>query len=133
MAMTLTIVITTLLCILSTASCGRVIVGAKTEISDVGTNKEVQEIGKFAVKEYNYRQGLNNGGGDGEGLKFVEVVEAEQQVVSGMKYYLNISAVDHNGVQRMFNSVVLVKPWLHQYKKLIHFGPLSTFHQHTTM
>ncbi|AES71980.2 phloem filament protein PP1 [Medicago truncatula] len=118
MAMTLTIVITTLLCILSTASCGRVIVGARTEISDVGTNKEVQELGKFAVKEYNYKQGLNNGGG-GEGLKFVEVVEAEQQVVSGMKYYLNISAVDHNGVQRMFNSVVVVKPWLHQYKKVI--------------
>jgi cystatin-C len=132
MAMALTIVITTLLCILSTASCGRVIVGAKTEISDVGTNKEVQELGKFAVKEYNYKQGLNNGG-DGEGLKFVEVVEAEQQVVSGMKYYLNISAVDHNGVQRMFNSVVVVKPWLHQYKKVIHFGPSSTFHQHTTM
>ncbi|XP_045816737.1 cysteine proteinase inhibitor B-like [Trifolium pratense] len=133
MAMTLPILITTLLCILSTTSCGRVIVGAKTEITDVTTNKEVQEIGRFAVEEYNYKQGLSNSGG-GEALKFVEVVEAEKQVVSGMKYYLNISAVDHKGVHRMFTSVVVVKPWL-QYKKLLHFGPSSTFHQmqHTTM
>ncbi|GAU31081.1 hypothetical protein TSUD_322180 [Trifolium subterraneum] len=132
MAMTLPILITTLLCILSTVSCGRVIVGAKTEITDVTKNKEVQEIGRFAVEEYNYKQGLSNGG---EALKFVEVVEAEKQVVSGMKYYLKISAVDHDGVHRMFTSVVVVKPWL-QYKKLLHFGPSSsTFQQmqYTTM
>ncbi|XP_004502264.1 cysteine proteinase inhibitor B [Cicer arietinum] len=127
MAVTLTIVVTTLLCFLSTASCGRVIVGAKTEISDARTNREVQELGKFAVEEYNYKQGLNNGGG-GEALKFVEVVEAQQQVVSGMKYYLNISATDRSGIHRMFTSVVVVKPWL-QYKKLLHFEPLSTTHQ----
>jgi cystatin-C len=134
MAMTLPmILITTLLCILSTASCGRITVGAKTEITDVMTNKEVQEIGRFAVEEYNYKQSLNNGG-DGETLKFVEVVEAEKQVVAGMKYYLNISAVDHNGVRRIFTSVVVVKPWL-QYKKLLHFGPSFNFQQmqHTTM
>ncbi|WJX33395.1 hypothetical protein P8452_21607 [Trifolium repens] len=134
MAMTLPmILITTLLCILSTASCGRITVGAKTEITDVMTNKEVQEIGRFAVEEYNYKQSLNNGG-DGETLKFVEVVEAEKQVVAGMKYYLNISAVDHNGVRKMFTSVVVVKPWL-KYKKLLHFGPSSNFQQmqHTTM
>ncbi|KAL5075979.1 hypothetical protein RYX36_014963 [Vicia faba] len=130
MAVNIAILITTLLCILSTASCGRLIVGARTEIADVKTNMEMQELGKFAVEEYNYKQS-NNGG---EALKFVEVVEAEKQVVSGMKYYLNISAVDHNGVPRMFTSVVVVKPWLH-YKKVLHFGDSSTFHQlqHTTM
>ncbi|XP_050879359.1 cysteine proteinase inhibitor B [Lathyrus oleraceus] len=124
------ILITSLLCILSTASCGRLIVGAKTEITDVRTNMEVQELGKFAVEEYNYKK--SNGGG--EALKFVEVVEAKKQVVSGMKYYLNISAVDHNGVRRMFTSVVVVKPWI-QYKKVLHFGDSSSFHQlqHTSM
>ncbi|CAK8567135.1 unnamed protein product [Lathyrus sativus] len=128
MAVNIAILIASLLCILSSVSCGRVIVGAKTEITDVRTNMEVQKLGKFAVEKYNYKQ--NNGGG--EALKFVEVVEvveAEKQVVSGMKYYLNISAVDHNGVHRMFTSVVVVKPWL-QYKKVLHFGDSSsTFHQ----
>ncbi|CAK8567134.1 unnamed protein product [Lathyrus sativus] len=131
MAVNIAILIASLLCILSSVSCGRVIVGAKTEITDVRTNMEVQELGKFAVEEYNYKH--SNGGG--EAMKFVEVVEAEKQVVSGMKYYLNISAVDHNGVHRMFTSVVVVKPWL-QYKKVLHFGDSpSTLHQlqHTSM
>ena len=132
-AVTLTILFTSL-CLLSTASC-RTMVGRATEIADVKANKEVQELGKFAVEKYN--EGLRlwqiyfNGGeedDDGEEkLQFGEVVEAKQQVVSGMKYYLKISATAkrENGVPKMFNSVVVVKPWLRS-KELLHFGPYST-------
>ncbi|KAK7387599.1 hypothetical protein VNO78_28512 [Psophocarpus tetragonolobus] len=111
----------------ASASCARM-VGGRTEIGDVRTNKEVQELGKFAVEEYNrglklYNENIGIGR---EKLKFSEVVEAQQQVVSGIKYYLKISAT-HRGLHRMFNSVVLVKPWLHS-KQLLHFAPAPSQH-----
>ncbi|XP_027337585.1 cysteine proteinase inhibitor 2 [Abrus precatorius] len=118
MGVTLTILVS-LLSVLSSAWCARM-VGGKTEIVDVRTNKEVQELGRFAVEEYNrgLEQWENNDGGL---LKFAEVVEAQQQVVSGMKYYMKIVATQ-NGVQIMFSSVVVVKPWLHS-KQLLQFEP----------
>ncbi|KAG5125606.1 hypothetical protein JHK82_032343 [Glycine max] len=120
MAVALTIVLS-LLSVLSSASCARM-VGGKTEVPDVRTNREVQELGRFAVEEYNrgLKQWKNNGS---EQLNFSEVVEAQQQVVSGMKYYLKISAT-HKGVHKMFTSVVVVKPWLHS-KQLLHFAPAA--------
>ncbi|KAL2332635.1 hypothetical protein Fmac_013848 [Flemingia macrophylla] len=122
MAVTLTILVT-FLSVLSSASCARVVVGGKTEIVDVRTNKEVQEIGKFAVEEFNRGLKLWKNNETEHELKFSEVVEAQQQVVSGMKYYLKISATK-NGVHKMFTSVVVVKPWLH-YKQLLHFAPAT--------
>ncbi|KAJ1381848.1 Proteinase inhibitor I25, cystatin, conserved site [Sesbania bispinosa] len=126
-SVTLTILVT-LLSVLSTATSFGRMVGEKTEIADVKTNREVQELGRFAVEEYNngLRLWRNDVVGE-EQLKFGEVVEAQQQVVSGMKYYLKISAT-HKGVQRMFTSVVVVKPWFH-HKKLLDFGPSSISQQ----
>ncbi|GKV28601.1 hypothetical protein SLEP1_g37624 [Rubroshorea leprosula] len=95
--------------------------GAKTEISDVKENEEVQELGRFSVEEFNRRQG--NGGIIGE-LVFLEVVEAQRQVVSGIKYYLKVNATQ-NGLGRVFDSVVVVKPWAHS-KQLVNFSPSNT-------
>ncbi|BAT86650.1 hypothetical protein LR48_Vigan102s008300 [Vigna angularis] len=124
MAVTLTILVT-LLSVLSSASCAR-LVGGKTEIPDVRTNREVQELGRFSVEEYNHglKLSVNDSDNDREKLTFTEVVEAQQQVVSGLKYYLKISAT-HRGIHKMFSSVVVVKPWLSS-KKLLHFAPAST-------
>ncbi|OIV97473.1 hypothetical protein TanjilG_10997 [Lupinus angustifolius] len=124
MLITLTTLIT-LLSILSTQSCGRVLVGGKMEISEVKTNMQVQELGKFSVEEYNKGIIMRLNGGDGEEeLKFVEVMKAQYQVVAGLKYYLEISAMQ-NGIHKVFNSIVVVKPWLHS-KNLLNFGPLSS-------
>ncbi|XVE81212.1 hypothetical protein DITRI_Ditri15bG0044600 [Diplodiscus trichospermus] len=95
-------------------------VGGRTQISDVKTNKEVQELGRFSVEEYNRRNGRFGGKG-GRELVFSEVVEAERQVVSGIKYYLKIEA-SQNGLTRTFESVVVVKPWLRS-KELLNFSP----------
>ncbi|WVZ07436.1 hypothetical protein V8G54_020782 [Vigna mungo] len=123
MAVTVTILVT-LLSVLSSASCAR-LVGGKTEIPDVRTNREVQELGRFSVEEYNNGlKLLNDSDNEREKLTFTEVVEAQQQVVSGLKYYLKISAT-HRGIHKMFSSVVVVKPWLPS-KKLLHFAPAST-------
>lgn len=125
---TLTLLISLQLCV-----CYRGKVGAKTEISDVKTNEEVQELGRFSVEEYNrslrrqrrQRQYKMMSIGDniaGE-LRFIEVVEAQTQVVSGLKYYLTISATQ-NGVSKMFESEVVVKPWVRSKDpELLNFGP----------
>ena len=101
------------------------IVGGRSEIKDVKTNEEVQELGRFSVEEYN-RSLISGGRGAGNGLgelRFAEVVEAEKQVVSGIKYYLKVTAVAKTGEQRIFDSVVVVKPWLHNSKELLNFAP----------
>ncbi|XVF65387.1 hypothetical protein PTKIN_Ptkin09bG0244500 [Pterospermum kingtungense] len=98
-------------------------VGGKTEIKDVKSNKEVQGLGRFSVEEYNRSQGRlrSNGGGRRGMLVFSQVVEAQKQVVSGIKYYLKIEAMQ-NGLTRTFESVVVVKPWL-KSKQLLNFSP----------
>ncbi|XP_050899492.1 cysteine proteinase inhibitor B [Lathyrus oleraceus] len=112
----------------STASYRPRMVGGKTEIANVRTNEEVQELGRFAVEEFNRSVKVRK---EGEGdLRFVEVVEAQQQVVSGIKYYLKIwvRQTKNDDAQSedsaMFDSVVLVKPWLSS-KHLLHFAPSS--------
>ncbi|KAL6191331.1 hypothetical protein ACLB2K_037722 [Fragaria x ananassa] len=119
---------TVLLSLLFTVSHGYGgLVGGRRPVEDVKTNKEVQELGRFSVAEYNrmQRQSLRrNGGGE---LQFREVVEAETQVVSGIKYYLKISTVRNGlngGTPLLFDSQVVVKPWLRS-KRLLNFAPHS--------
>ena len=80
------------------------------QVEDVTTNKEVQAVGKYSVEEYNRLKGNKDNEGQ---LMFVKVVEAEKQVVSGMKYYLTIEAVNKtSGEVEVFEVVVIVKAWL---------------------
>ncbi|GMI64367.1 hypothetical protein HRI_000106000 [Hibiscus trionum] len=97
--------------------------GGRTPINDVKNNKEVQELGRFSVEEYNRRrQGrLRHNGGGTVALVFSQVVEAEKQVVSGIKYFLKINAMQ-GGLTKTFESVVLVKPWV-KSKDLLNFSP----------
>ena len=95
-------------------------VGGKTQINDVKTNKEVQELGRFAVEEYNRSQGRFRSNGGTE-LVFSQVVDAQKRVVSGIKYHLKIEA-SQNGLTKTFESVVVVKPWA-ESKEMIKFSP----------
>ncbi|EEF45992.1 cysteine proteinase inhibitor 5 [Ricinus communis] len=103
-------------------------VGGRTQVRDVKSNEAVQELGRFCVKEFNKQQlrqqhGGSNGGG-GELLMFSEVVAAETQVVSGIKYYLKIAASNGKGEAKVFDSVVVVKAWIDD-KQLITFEPAA--------
>lgn len=91
--------------------------GGRKKISDVKSNQEIQELGRFSVDEYNRLQK----GGDG-GLKFSQVVAAESQVVAGTKYYLKIEAVSKSGARKVFDAEVVVKSWVHS-KQLLGFKP----------
>ncbi|XP_022735006.1 cysteine proteinase inhibitor B-like [Durio zibethinus] len=95
-------------------------VGGKTEISDVKTDNEVQELGRFAVEEFNRSQGRFSSDGGVE-LVFSQVVEAQKRVVSGVKYYLKIEAT-LNGQTKTFDSVVVVKP-SDESKEMLNFTP----------
>lgn len=102
------------------------LVGGRSEVKDVKKNKEVQELGKFSVEEFNLsqqRQGKVIRNVAFGRLRFSQVLEAQKQVVSGIKYYLTIEATTgENGEIQMFNSIVVVKPWLHS-KELLKFAP----------
>ncbi|GKD79886.1 cysteine proteinase inhibitor B-like protein [Tanacetum coccineum] len=77
-------------------------------------NADVEDVKNNRLK--------GNKANDGQ-LMFVKVVEAEKQVVSGMKYYLNIQAVNKtSGEVMVFEAVVVVKPWLRK-KELVKFAP----------
>lgn len=91
--------------------------GGRTKIKDVKTDKEVQELGSYSVDEYNKLQK----GGAGN-LKFSKVVEAESQVVSGIKYYLKIEAVSKSGGSKVYDAEVVVKSWMNS-KQLLSFKP----------
>ncbi|KAL5228544.1 hypothetical protein ABZP36_016809 [Zizania latifolia] len=104
-------------------------VGGRTDVRDVEGDREVQELGRFSVEEYNRRQECCGGGGGGVRLEFGRVVAAQRQVVSGLKYYLRVAAAEEgaeNGGDpgRVFDAVVVVKPWL-ESRTLVGFAPAA--------
>ena len=103
-----------LACVLCGVSYGE-LVGEKSEIANVNMNKEVQDLGQFAVEERN--QSMKEMAFAKPELTFVEVLEAQKQVVSVTKYYLKIST-NKSGGSKTYDSVVVVKP---SSKQLLNF------------
>ncbi|KAK9082707.1 hypothetical protein Scep_029178 [Stephania cephalantha] len=112
-------------------------VGGRTRVSDVDRNEEVQRLGRFSVEEHNKNVigvAKNDAAAatpslseeEEEVLEFRRVVAAERQVVSGIKYYLRIEAERSGGDLRVFDAVVVVKPWVRPPKQLLHFSPSSS-------
>lgn len=98
-------------------------VGGRTEISDVKANEEVQELGRYSVDQYNQNQRQYSKGKNIGFVKFSEVVKAEKQVVSGIKYFLTVEAIKDDGsALKTFDAVVVVKPWANT-KELLVFAP----------
>ncbi|KAI3926215.1 hypothetical protein MKW98_028351 [Papaver atlanticum] len=107
------------ICFLSYSSVNA-LPGGITEIKDVKTNKQVQDLGKFSVDEYN----LKFKKGEEGSLTFQEVVKGQKQVVEGMQYFLKVSAME-NGTPKLFDAVVVVKEWETPANRLISFDPSS--------
>ncbi|KAL8481038.1 hypothetical protein ACS0TY_026991 [Phlomoides rotata] len=98
-------------------------VGGRTPVQNVEQNKEVQDLGRYCVQEYNRLMQQKKGNGTSKLLVFSQVVEAQTQVVSGIKYYLKIAAARRGGAPpNTFEAVVVVKPWMHS-KELLNFAP----------
>ncbi|XP_031093370.1 cysteine proteinase inhibitor B-like [Ipomoea triloba] len=85
--------------------------GGKTEVSDVKSNVEVQNLGRKSVMEYNKRLKVKENPENGaKRLIFTEVIKAEKQVVAGVKYYLTIKATTSDGTAKTYDAEMWVKP-----------------------
>ncbi|KAF3774487.1 Cysteine proteinase inhibitor 6 [Nymphaea thermarum] len=89
--------------------------GGFQPITDVKNNQHVQELGKFAVAEFNKKHH------EAAALVFVEVVEAPRQVVAGTNNRLHIEALKAGHV-RHYKALVYEKPWVN-VKTLTSFEP----------
>ncbi|KAK9084674.1 hypothetical protein Sjap_025085 [Stephania japonica] len=74
----------------------------------------IVEIGRYAVQEYNNRTHM--------GLKFVNLIKADTQVVAGIIYRLVIAAKNKNDQVQYYDAVVLERAW-ESYKTLTCFEP----------
>ncbi|XP_031493254.1 cysteine proteinase inhibitor 1-like [Nymphaea colorata] len=79
--------------------------GGFQPIPDVKNNKHVQELGKFALTGYNKEHH-----DEAVALVFVEVVQAQSQVVAGTNYKLLIKALKA-GYVKHYKALVYEKPW----------------------
>ncbi|TYI66537.1 hypothetical protein E1A91_D09G230900v1 [Gossypium mustelinum] len=115
--------ITLLLIIFTPINGYGMVVGGKTPVEDVEKDKAMQALGRFAVKEHNKNK--KNDGDTSNPIKFSQVVRAEKQIVSGIKYFLTIEGME-NGKKNTFDSIVLIKPWSKSKdKKLLSFSPIQ--------
>uniref|UniRef100_A0A1J3HDZ6 Cysteine proteinase inhibitor 2 n=1 Tax=Noccaea caerulescens TaxID=107243 RepID=A0A1J3HDZ6_NOCCA len=114
------------------ASRKSVVLGGKSNVPSVQTNMEIQELGRYCVEQFNLQEQSEQGNVASiantavpNPLKFSRVVSAQKQVVAGTKYYLRIEVTQPDGTSRMFDSVVVIQPWLHS-KKLLGFTPVAS-------
>ena len=89
---------------------------------------------RYCVKQFNLQQQSKQGNDATNArtdtavlspLKFSRVESAQKQVVAGTKYYLRIAVTQPDGTSRMFDSVIVIQPWLFS-KKLIEFTPVAS-------
>ncbi|WMV35653.1 hypothetical protein MTR67_029038 [Solanum verrucosum] len=74
-------------------------------------NPEFQDLAHFAVQKYNKNQNAH--------LKFVEILNVKEQLVSGMMYYITLAATDV-GNKKEYEAKIWVKEW-EDFKKVIDF------------
>nr|GLL26142.1 cysteine protease inhibitor [Ipomoea trifida]GMC93303.1 cysteine proteinase inhibitor B-like [Ipomoea batatas]GMD51122.1 cysteine proteinase inhibitor B-like [Ipomoea batatas]GMD52550.1 cysteine proteinase inhibitor B-like [Ipomoea batatas]GME07469.1 cysteine proteinase inhibitor B-like [Ipomoea batatas] len=100
--------------------------GGKTEVSDVKSNEEVQNLGRKAVMEYNKRLNVKvNPENNAKRLVFTEVIKAEKQVVAGEKYFLTIKATSEDGQTKTYESEMWVKPGDETVHEMLNFAPAA--------
>ncbi|CAH8380831.1 unnamed protein product [Eruca vesicaria subsp. sativa] len=110
-----------------TPSVKSAVLGGKTNVANTRTNLEIQELGRYCVKQFNLQQQSKQGNEASialSPLKFSRVVSAQKQVVAGTRYDLKIEVTQPDGTSRMFDSVIVIQPWLFS-KKLIEFTPVK--------
>ncbi|KAK9091923.1 hypothetical protein Syun_026834 [Stephania yunnanensis] len=76
------------------------------------SDPHIEDTGRYAVDEYNKRTNMD--------LKFVNVIKAETQVVSGVNYRLVITARNKNDQVQPYVAVVLERAW-ESYRNLTSF------------
>ncbi|XP_031093359.1 cysteine proteinase inhibitor 2-like [Ipomoea triloba] len=106
------------------AASGGAASGGKEEVSDVKNNAVVQNLGRKSVMEFNKHLHVKrNPENEAKRLVFTEVIKAEKQVVSGVKYYLTINVTTSDGQTKTFESEMWVKP--DETHEMLAFAPAA--------
>ncbi|TKY46815.1 Cysteine proteinase inhibitor [Spatholobus suberectus] len=77
--------------------------GGISQVEVSQNSATIDSLARFAVDEHNKKENAV--------LDFVKVVNAKQQVVSGMLYYITLEAKDGEK-NKVYEAKVWVKPWL---------------------
>ncbi|XP_020205468.1 cystatin [Cajanus cajan] len=85
--------------------------GGISQVEGSQNSDTINSLARFAVDEHNKKENAV--------LEFVKVVNAKQQVVSGMVYYITLEAKDGEK-KNVYETKVWVKPWL-DYKEILEF------------
>ncbi|KAL3679220.1 hypothetical protein R1sor_022176 [Riccia sorocarpa] len=89
------------------------LLGAPKEVNHSENSAEMDEIGQFAVDQYNTKEGKN--------LSFHKIISAKKQVVAGTMYHLVIEAHGDEAVKN-YEAKVWHKPY-ENHKSLEQFKP----------
>eukprot|EP00250_Pteridium_aquilinum_P002818 c13044_g1_i1 orf=64-792(+) len=87
-------------------------VGGRQKIAGAQNDLQLEDLAKFAVEQHNAQQNSS--------LVYVSLVSAEQQVVSGTMYYLELEATPPGEATKLFEAKVWVKPW-ENFQSLVEF------------
>eukprot|EP00249_Psilotum_nudum_P006411 c19733_g1_i1 orf=396-1103(-) len=89
--------------------------GGLKAVNSAENSVELDDLGKYAVDQYNSRQNSQ--------LTFVRVLSAQQQVVAGKMYYLIIET-QTAGETKFYKAKVWEKPW-ENFRSLESFEPIQ--------
>ncbi|CAI9781338.1 unnamed protein product [Fraxinus pennsylvanica] len=93
------------------------VLGGITTIPGFENSLEIEGLARFAVEEYNKKQNALV-------LELKKVLDAKQQVVAGLMYYLKLEVVDRGeNKNKVYEAKVWVKPG--NSKELEEFRPVS--------
>ncbi|KAL9992313.1 putative Cystatin domain-containing protein [Helianthus debilis subsp. tardiflorus] len=90
------------------------VIGGITEVKDFANSLVIDDLARFAVDEQNKKQNTL--------LEFGKVLDAKEQVVAGMLYYITLEAT-YGGVKKTCEAKVWVKEW-ENFKELLEFKQL---------
>ncbi|XP_042488242.1 cysteine proteinase inhibitor A-like [Macadamia integrifolia] len=91
------------------------VTGGIHEVKEFQNSVEIDELARFAVAEYSKKQNKI--------VEFDKVVNAKEQVVTGIIYYLTIEVVE-DGKKVIYEAKVWVKPWMN-FKEVLEFKLVS--------
>ncbi|KAH1092984.1 hypothetical protein GYH30_038959 [Glycine max] len=84
------------------------VLGGITEVQGAANSVEINNLARFAVEEQNKRENSV--------LEFVRVISAQQQVVSGVNYYITLEAKDGE-----IKNEYKAKVWERESQELLEF------------
>ncbi|KAI3800706.1 hypothetical protein L1987_28800 [Smallanthus sonchifolius] len=91
--------------------------------SSSSNTAEIDDLARFAVDEHNKKENKM--------LKLARVVKVQEQVVAGTLHHLTLEVDDDEGIKKIYQAKVWVKPWLNfkELQEFNHIGEPNSDHE----